>query len=62
MLGIGRQHTKVEQCSGVAANERGQAGTAHDHEQCGSTRNTANNAPAARTPRLTLGVSTDVDD
>jgi hypothetical protein len=62
MLGISRQHTKVEQCSGVAANERGEGGTAHDHDQCGTWRNTANNAPPARTPRLTLGVSVDADN
>jgi hypothetical protein len=53
-----RTHSKVEQCSGVAANEAGRGGTAHDHEQCGPWRDTANNAPPAPTPRLTLGVST----
>lgn len=55
-----RTHTKVENCSGVAAVEAGQGGTAIDHERCGVERNTANNAPTPSAVRLTLGVRTDV--
>lgn len=53
-------HSKVDKCAGKAANEYGQGGTAHDHGQCGRN-NTASNEPPARSPRLTLGVRTDID-
>lgn len=53
-------HSKVDQCSGVAARERGQATTGRDHQQCGDNDH-ANNAPDRPSPRITLGVRTDIE-